>query len=302
MKEVKFSVCVTTHRRWNLCFKALTSIISQIYKPHEIILIDDDPTSNIPTHIKSLIDEHSIKYLPNTQNIGLAQSRNRAILLSTGEYYAFCDDDDYWHEDYLKTLRENLVKYDFPAMHIMLDPIFKKNLAEYSDLKNLFNKGFTPPVAAQCYKLSYLLANNVMYSKECKSGVDHDLWMNLLSTNPKTAITFGIKVGQQIHNGPQMTTNYLTRIDKIEESLKIWQKKLLQECSETELFEKIVDGYRLYLERKFSKRLIIDSFRLNFPKFYGQRLSGIRGLRNQIIRNAIRLVLNYKFSTLDYRI
>ena len=302
MNDIKFSVCVTTYQRWDLCFKALSSIVDQSFKPHEIILINDDPTSDVPKKVLELISENCIQYHRNEKNIGLAQSRNKAISLSSGHYFLFCDDDDYWHEEYLEKVSKKLLILNFPEMHVMIDPIYKRNIGEYTDLNQLFIKGFTPPVAAQCYNLNFLKTNNIRYSRECISGVDHDLWINLLSKNPKVSITFALDVAQQSSDRLQMTNDYHNRISKIEAALGIWEDTLIQSGRETELFENLVRGYRLYLERKFAQKLLFAEIKFKNPIFLGERLSGIRGLRNLILRKIFRIVLRYKFTTLDCRI
>lgn len=302
MNDIKFSVCVTTYQRWDLCFKALSSIVDQSFKPHEIILINDDPMSNVPKKVLELIDENCIIYHKNEKNIGLARSRNEAISLSSGNYFLFCDDDDYWNEEYLEKVSKKLRSLNFPEMHVMIDPIYKRNIGEYTDLNQLFIKGFAPPVAAQCYNLNFLKTNNIQYSPECTSGVDHDLWINLLRINPRVAITFALDVAQQSSDRLQMTNDYHNRISNIEAALGIWENNLNQSDLEAGLFENLVRGYRLYLERKFTLKLLYAGIKFKNPTFCGERLSGIRGLRNLILRKIFRIVLRYKFPTLDYRI
>jgi glycosyltransferase involved in cell wall biosynthesis len=300
--DIKFSVCITTYKRWHLCQKALSSVLNQTYDTHQIILIDDDPSSIIPENIQNLMNSGKVTYFRNEHNYGLARSRNKGLNLSTGEYFVFCDDDDYWHLDYLETLRVDLAKFDLPEVLIMLDPIYRKNTGQNTDIKQLIWAGFTPPVAAQCYKLRNRNTNNVNYSVNCSSGVDHDLWLNLLKANPRTAITFATKIGQQDHDGTQITTNYETRISKIEETIKMWDTKFSLSVEEKCLYDRLVLGYMLYLERNFAYQILVDNIMNRKTLFLGRPLSGLRGLRNIVIRKIIRLLFKYRYTTLDSRI
>lgn len=76
--------------------EAVNSILDQTYPDLELIIILDDPTNTeLEKNIEALAEvDQRIKFKVNDQNMGLAQSLNRAIALSSGEYIARMDADD----------------------------------------------------------------------------------------------------------------------------------------------------------------------------------------------------------------
>ncbi len=73
---------------------ALESILSQSYRPLEIIVTDDGSTDrsvDIVTRYRS-----SVHYL-RQNNEGPAAARNRGLAAASGDFVAFLDQDDLWH-------------------------------------------------------------------------------------------------------------------------------------------------------------------------------------------------------------
>ena len=80
----------------------INSILKQTYQDFEIILIDDELTSNskeILDEIKNL--DTRIIVLKNSGNIGAGYSRNEGIKIAKGEFLACCDCDDLWDKNKL---------------------------------------------------------------------------------------------------------------------------------------------------------------------------------------------------------
>lgn len=92
------SVVVPTYKQTKLLYKAVQSITDQSHSNLEIIVIDDNVDKSYSEknaeYFKSLNDGR-IVYAKNAENLGAAQSRNKAIFMSHGEYITFLDDDDY---------------------------------------------------------------------------------------------------------------------------------------------------------------------------------------------------------------
>lgn len=96
--------------------RCLASVINQSCKPSEIIIVDDcSSDSGKLAEILDSVDTGGIKliYLRNEENRNGAYSRNRGFSVSTGEYLALLDADDYWSEAHLSNYIESLDGSDF---------------------------------------------------------------------------------------------------------------------------------------------------------------------------------------------
>ena len=93
--------------------KCINSVLSQTFKDWELILCDDRSTDNSVRIIKAFINKDPrIKLLSNKINGGAGVARNKALEYATGNYIAFLDGDDFWHEDKLKKQLEFIQKYN----------------------------------------------------------------------------------------------------------------------------------------------------------------------------------------------
>ena len=94
------SIIIPYYKNREFIGETLNSIIKQSYKNFEIIIVYDDEDQSDLKYLKDLVnDKANIKILVNDKNYGAGISRNYAIENSKGEFVAFIDSDDYWHED-----------------------------------------------------------------------------------------------------------------------------------------------------------------------------------------------------------
>jgi glycosyltransferase involved in cell wall biosynthesis len=98
------SVTVATLNRPVLVRETLLSIKRQSFTDFECIVIDDGSnaeTRDSYTQWWSDLDERfhlSLQPYPDYPGSSAAATRNRGIKASRGEFLAFCDDDDHWHD------------------------------------------------------------------------------------------------------------------------------------------------------------------------------------------------------------
>ena len=100
----KISVILPAYNCEKTIKRTLNSIIYQTYKPHEVIIVNDgsnDQTEQIIKNYKNLIP--GLILINHSVNLGQGQARDTAINKSTGEYLAFIDSDDEWHQDKLSS-------------------------------------------------------------------------------------------------------------------------------------------------------------------------------------------------------
>jgi len=82
--------------------ETIKSVLVQTYKNWEMIIIEDGSTDKSRGIIQSYVRQDSrIRLINNSENIGVAQSRNKGIEVASGEYIAFLDSDDVWLENKL---------------------------------------------------------------------------------------------------------------------------------------------------------------------------------------------------------
>ena len=95
------SVIIPTYNREKTIIKCIDSVLKQTYKNIEVIVVDDCSSDNTEKIVKSTYGT-KVKYLKLKKNSGACIARNKGIDISKGEYIAFQDSDDVWHEDKLE--------------------------------------------------------------------------------------------------------------------------------------------------------------------------------------------------------
>lgn len=99
-KRPIISVIVNCHNGEKFLAKCISSILNQSYKNFEIIFVDNASTDKSKVIIKK-INSKKIKYFKLKKKTKLYNARNYALNKTTGNFIAFLDVDDYWHDDKL---------------------------------------------------------------------------------------------------------------------------------------------------------------------------------------------------------
>ena len=81
--------------------ESIQSVLSQSYENWELLIVNDCSTDNSLEIISSFLDPR-ITVISNSDNLGVAETRNVAITAARGQYIAFLDSDDIWLEGKLK--------------------------------------------------------------------------------------------------------------------------------------------------------------------------------------------------------
>ena len=98
------SIIISYYKKSFFFEKTINSILKQTYKNYEIIVVYDDRDKSELNLVKKILQKVSkFKIIVNKDNIGAGLSRNKGINRAKGKYIAFCDADDLWHKNKLKT-------------------------------------------------------------------------------------------------------------------------------------------------------------------------------------------------------
>ena len=106
----KISVVIPLYNKADHIARAIESVLAQITRPYEVIVIDDGSTDQSPL-IASAYGEKGVK-LVRQENQGASAARNTGIHLARGDHIAFLDADDEWLPNHL-TVIDSLIK-DYP--------------------------------------------------------------------------------------------------------------------------------------------------------------------------------------------
>jgi glycosyltransferase involved in cell wall biosynthesis len=99
-ERLPVSVVVPCYRCAATVRRAFASIIQQVSRPAQVILVDDgsnDETLDVLLDIRRTFGEDWVRVIALNENRGAAAARNAGWKLASGEYVAFLDADDAWH-------------------------------------------------------------------------------------------------------------------------------------------------------------------------------------------------------------
>ena len=159
---MKISVIIPVYNSEKYIERCLNSIINQTYKNLEIILLNDGSTDKSYSIIEEYKKLDSRIKLINQNNQGVAKTRNKGILNSTGELIMFVDNDDYLDCDYIKKLYDEIEDNDVivSGYKRVTDKkiIYKKKIK-----KNNWGKFENVAPWGKLIKRNYLVKNNIQF-------------------------------------------------------------------------------------------------------------------------------------------
>lgn len=129
----KVSIIVPVYNVELYLERCITALINQTLKDIEIILVDDESPDNCPTLCNEYSRNDSRIKVVHKKNAGLGMACNSGIEVTTGDYIAFCDSDDWVDLDCYETLYNAAVKYKADAV--------------YSGMKRIDEKGVVTPMS-----------------------------------------------------------------------------------------------------------------------------------------------------------
>ncbi len=190
------SVVVPTYNRAKLLVDALDSIVSQDYRPLEIIVVDDGSTDETP----DVLERWGVAHERDTElvfitifqsNQGGNVARNRGIAAVNGTYIGFLDSDDLWHTS---KLRKQIVAFQEDknvggvycgVQHVdleteqVIEPI-DRSYAHGWLLDQMLIKDVTAPTSAYIVRKE-VFAKVGGFDIDLQARQDWDMWIRLAS-------------------------------------------------------------------------------------------------------------------------
>ena len=203
---------------------SISSILSQTYENLEIILIDDELSSESKDLLTDITkSDKRINLIKNHKNLGAGFSRNNAIKKSNGKYIAFCDCDDVWLENKLERqinfMEKNDYSFTFTAYQIINEIgkiIGSRNVKKKISFKDLI-KSCDIGLSSVIVKKKIFEEKKILFTN-LKTKEDYVLWLKLAKEN----------VG----------------LYGFQENLSYWRKT--NNSLSSSVIQKLIDGYRVY--------------------------------------------------------
>ena len=165
------SVIVAVYNAESSLEKCLESLLSQTYSAVEIILINDCSADRSMDICKKYSNEYdSILLINNEYNMGVSETRNKGINVSTGDYICFVDSDDWVEKDYLEKLILYYKEYNTVPI---CGFVFHDDYNKFKPIEYKWSKGngiVSLGEAFNLYKELYLTAlwNKIFDNREIK--------------------------------------------------------------------------------------------------------------------------------------
>lgn len=139
LKKPLVSIIMPTYNRSDVIMDSIQSIINQSYKNYELIIIDDGSTDDTEALV-SKINHPQIKYFKQKKS-GVCKARNKGLELSKGEYIAYLDSDNTWHNNFLEVF---IKKFD--SNQDLLIAYCGQNIFEGQTLEGIAINEFYPRI------------------------------------------------------------------------------------------------------------------------------------------------------------
>lgn len=306
---------------------AVHSVLRQSYKTFELIIVNDGSTDNSLSICQSFNDSR-IRII-DQKNRGLAGARNTGIRESSGEYVAFIDSDDLWHQNKLQKHVEHLnhnsavgVSYSSSALIDEQNKaigIYQKPKLKNISLKNIIcrnpiGNGSSPVIRRSILDSTSFWAYHNGVKERCyfdesfRQSEDIEYWLRIaLKTNTKFEGLSEILTYYRVNSGglsSNITRQYLSWERAISKSLHLDPARIGKWC-------RLAKAYQLrYLARhavkahhkKQALKLSWDAIKTDFRLLFEEPLKTLITFLSAICLSILPKSLFCTIEKLSYQI
>ena len=168
MTQKKISVIIPNFNYARYLDQAIQSVLKQSYDNLELIVVNNGSTDNSLEILEKY--EHEIRLI-NQPNLGQSGARNSGLSLSTGEFIAFLDADDFWEPTKLE-IQSTLMNSATQLVYCGISP--------FKDLENERLQSVLPKYKGNCANYFIDLPGaSIVLSGESTALFSRDLLQNV---------------------------------------------------------------------------------------------------------------------------
>ena len=182
---MKISVCMASYNGSKFIKNQITSILSQLAKSDQLVIVDDCSFDNTVNIIESFKDPR-IKLFKNIKNIGVVGTFNKALKIAKGDIILLSDQDDDWLENKVSFIRNfflsnkiDLLVHDAKIKQgesIVSNSLFEQIGSSSGLFKNIYSNSYT----GCCMSFRRSILKKILPIPN-KKGIFHDAWIGILT-------------------------------------------------------------------------------------------------------------------------
>ena len=195
--------------------KQIESILKQINKNDQLIIVDDYSSDNTVSIIEGFKDNR-IMLIKNTYNTGVVAAFNKALMLAKGDIIFLSDQDDEWFDNKVSFLRNffllnkvDVIVHDAKIRQLdnlaVNNSLFSQIGSSNGIIKNIYSNSYT----GCCMALRRRALRKALPVPIMK-GVFHDAWIGILAKIYGFRVIF-IAMPLIIHNRHELNLSTMKR-------------------------------------------------------------------------------------------
>lgn len=181
-----FSVVIPTYNRATLIIKAIDSVLLQTFTDWELIIVDDASVDNTKEVVAKYRDSRILYHYKENEERSAA--RNRGIELSKGQYICFLDSDDYYLNNRLEALYNEIISRNNPKALFFTDIEFTDGIVlKYNfSFDNIFDYLLENVIGVPQVVVEAGIVKEVKFNKQFYIAEDLELWLRMALHFPVT--------------------------------------------------------------------------------------------------------------------
>lgn len=181
---MKISVIIPTYNRKHTLQRAIDSVLSQTFKPYEIIIVDDGSKDGTKEWL--LQNYPSVQYIHQPNN-GVSSARNKGIQISQGSWIALLDSDDEWMPEKLE-YQSRFLEVNRDSSFCHTNEIWIRNGVRVNQMKK--HKKYGGDIFKHCLDICRISPSSSIINKDVFEEVgafdesltvceDYELWLRV---------------------------------------------------------------------------------------------------------------------------
>jgi teichuronic acid biosynthesis glycosyltransferase TuaG len=226
LEKGKVSVVTAAYNAAKFIEATILSVLNQKYENWEMLIVDDASTDNTSSIVKRWVKKDKRIFLIQlSRNRGQGVARNEAIRRASGQFIAFLDSDDIWHQDKLAIQVREMNRHNYSFSHtsygyidgkgsiikepqIVSDkPVTYKHLLKYTEISCL----------TAVYDAMIL---GKIYMPDIRRSQDYVLWLSLLKKTNSLPIK-SVLAFYRLHDSNISKNKFKKNIDALESSEEV---------------------------------------------------------------------------------